>query len=765
MLTCNDVQGALPGIVAGERDTEALREHVAACDDCRTERDRLATELGSLREELAALTPSPFLENAVLQTARETEIETRRPRISRRTWMQVGIGIAAAALLFVLRPGVDDEPTTEPAPERHAIGDGSPRVWTPPSARQVADARAKNVVDLSVIDASTHFPGMLHKPDAPGSRDKVISETFLPIDERLHHRWVYGDGAALPGRRKFQVYSQPRPGVMLVGNGLLREMDDAVVHGAVDVIVNGKHWRSTPGSAEAELTLGAPDEHGARAQVRVLVSTAYSGTILIEDTLARALGLHQFEIPGGFETSGTGTIEGQRARARVQIPELDFDKVVEVQVRKPIERASKAPAASISELHFERTVPQSITVGSAMTFEQSKLKVHGNVRGARSADADRRFQFPTSSGPLAVAMHFAPGRSDKEYVPMVAEKPPATGQQATVIAGTYDIGAPDALARKFWVNYVTLGSKDEPHARVIISRVWRGATAIPSREGVVVTNVAADGTITFPRMAGERGAKLRMLVTRKDGVSTFHDVIVNKQELTNPPQAVLIQADGTVSFKGFQFRIDDELTPQQNALALEAFLKELRKVADTEGARDAQGLSRYELRIVAEPGVRWRVVQYVMQTAAHPSVKIHKIRFGDTPYELPKDKGLADEPFNKSINKIKAKVFLKEDQYGQRVRIQIDGGMALETPAVKDGPAQLDEKHAGYLKNGIVVLKREIDSKGESLPLIGEVSAPPPNGGKIPYAVIRRIYQAFLDAGVTRVQFEGAASPRNAPPR
>ena len=103
MLTCDDVRAELPLLATGEAARGEVRDHLATCEACRAEEEALRADLDRVRGDLAALAPSPFLEERVAQLAREPA----RPGSGHRLhpWLGAAIAVAAAALLaavFVL---------------------------------------------------------------------------------------------------------------------------------------------------------------------------------------------------------------------------------------------------------------------------------------------------------------------------------------------------------------------------------------------------------------------------------------------------------------------------------------------------------------------------------------------------------------------------------------------------------------------------------------------------------------------------------------
>ena len=80
MLSCDDVKRRLPGLASGEKATPEVREHLASCDACRGLREATVREVEGVREGLASLSPSPFLEDAVLAAAGRGADEATSPR-------------------------------------------------------------------------------------------------------------------------------------------------------------------------------------------------------------------------------------------------------------------------------------------------------------------------------------------------------------------------------------------------------------------------------------------------------------------------------------------------------------------------------------------------------------------------------------------------------------------------------------------------------------------------------------------------------------
>ncbi len=124
MLSCEETRLALPGIEAGEHADGTVRDHLASCDACREAASELRTDLERLRAGLSALAPSPLVEDAVVDIARD---QARGAKTG--SWKPVLVTLAAAAVLFgvILLSQQGGEPPSGEPPEQ-ATRDARPRL-------------------------------------------------------------------------------------------------------------------------------------------------------------------------------------------------------------------------------------------------------------------------------------------------------------------------------------------------------------------------------------------------------------------------------------------------------------------------------------------------------------------------------------------------------------------------------------------------------------------------------------------------------------
>ncbi len=773
MLSCENVRDLLPGLVTGEKASHDVREHLAMCDACRTERDRLAREIATVREDLAVLAPSPFLEDAVVEAAHETV----GPERVRRPWPYVAAAFVAAAALFlvVLLPRLQEQSggeTPTPIPgEEGEEGDVAPefvmdaaRIHVPPSRGEVERARQENMRQWDLRSERAEADEKNYQTWPRNARtDLQETAAFLPPSEDVLHRWVHGDQLGRKGTRTHTVATLPSvEGVFYLGNGLLNEIGGTLHAGTTgEIILGDKLWQTTPGTMQGEITVASPDTGGARARVRVLVSTGYSGTLMLEAPLARALGLHQFEIPGrvDFRTPDGKEIpvHGWRARARVAIPELDFDRVIEVQIvrQRPwmVKRGKRARETGVL---FRGVLPRSLVQARAFRFdpETGGYELGGDVKIIKPEERDGRpiRQLEIGEGAFRLLIGFEP--PGPESVPRIPDVP-LLGElfdvpHAGLIPRALDFG-PSTL-HVIDIERVALEGRWEPGAKVTLARVWRGMTAIPSAEAVIRTEVGENGRIAFPRIAGEQGSTLRMLVTKKDGTSKFHDVVVAPELGATPRLDLRVGADGTVRGPGWGVyllegrRLGAQAASAPSPKGFAALVKQLRRHAGQPGQRNELGNSQVELTLHVEPAAPWRLVQWTLQAAAHPEVRIITIHLGRT--DAPQDAlQRIDLPFDERLSPgpredlVIVAVRLVRSEIGGALRIfHSSRGRGRGPWTWEELPAMLRSAHADRVREGAK--------------LIAELKVPPPR--LVTFAEALRALEAFREAGFEDIHLEGA---------
>lgn len=688
-------------------------------------------ELETLRAGLAELEPSPDLADTVAAIAREAVPASRSPRLA--AWL-----LPAAAALIVagvlLARGLGSGPAGPPDGDRILIDKFAGSVALPPSPDEVAAARRAN--EVPTPEAGHTLPyGYRCSFDGDGLFEMWTDEHLAPIP-KAKQRWVVlrEEGVAT-APKAYQYMSFPQEeGVLLMGPELLVP-EDAMIRGAggqIEVLTDQGVWKPEPGTRHLELTLGSPEAGGTTARVRCVLSTAYTGTLLVPDTLARALALNHFEVPGGFVAKLGGQeqpIQGQRALARVRIPELGVDRVIEVQARDP---------------HHPRRMFTPQGVESKRT---GALSINGAVPG-RVAHADRLTL--DADGSLGVLQHgegssmtlgldeakshvqinlWEPGPRQVAFVYPERDGRP----EATLVVGALDFVRGERPVYGFVVDWVTLAQTDEPGARVTIAKVWRGTQAIPSLEGAVVTQVGADGRIRFPRLAGEPASTLRMFVQRTSG-SAFHEVRIADAADAGPILTFTVDASGTIRSGRSSWSASADPAPA------------IQGIASTIRGRQPQ-VERVAIR--AHRDAPWDALACVLHGAAQADVR--RIRhyavyddFTGTPgitfvdNELPADRGLQAEPLE-----AQATVVLRRFEDG-RPHMQLRRGEETLSVALPDVP------DINILRALVGALGERVQGQRGRIQIL-------PVAQDAPAYLIQIALEAFHEAGATQVLFEAPA--------
>jgi hypothetical protein len=194
MLTCEDVLDALPEIDGEQPEKGDLHDHLAACSSCAAEAESLRADLEVLRRDLAALAPTPFLEDGVMQSARTPAAKRHR---APALWIQAGIGAVAAALLVVV---LVTSRATPPAGET----DGETPAG-PGEAEVLVDLHADGMVrvggmdhDLadpvpalaSLVEQLSGFAAQLGRREDDGTNDLVVRLRADAATPWVHMQWV-----------------------------------------------------------------------------------------------------------------------------------------------------------------------------------------------------------------------------------------------------------------------------------------------------------------------------------------------------------------------------------------------------------------------------------------------------------------------------------------------------------------------------------------------------------------------------------------------
>ena len=132
--------------------------------------------------------------------------------------------------------------------------------------------------------------------------------------------------------------------------------------------------------------------------------------------------------------------------------------------------------------------------------------------------------------------------------------------------------------------------------------------------------------------------------------------------------------------------------------------------------------------------------------------------------QIPKDRGIVSTPtFVTDIPAIKISLFRLNEEKKEIAQTKIKLGNTYEVliphsewTGKGDHDEALEAARADAYKQLEMRIKVLHDGNKE---LKGEIDTPPPKGGSVPHADIMRVLDSFLAAGVTEVNFQGAASP------
>lgn len=688
MLSCDDVREQLEAIETGEPAPGDVRDHLASCEPCRTEAARVRADMETLRGELASLAPSPFLEDAVLEAARATPSDAGGRGLP---WLPAALGVAAALLLAVVvwlakQPGEPQLAAGEGAPFGKDAG-GPSLIAFPPTPVQVAAQRKER-------------------------RAEAGGEVKLQF---------------------YRMAGAPPPGMVVVGHALLAQL--ARDGESVEVVLD--RARKVDRNLEFDLTLGAPGWKGAACRVRARMVEEYSGNLIVPETLARALGLHEHERPVRITVGGDTSMAGERARAQVKIGGHDLETDVEVLregVTLPAHPLHSGGLPQAMRIVIEGERPDSGSIGDDIDIHHAhgtSFIVATRVVGFGTEGQPARLDV-AKAGPYQTALQYNAG----------------TYRECLVFLPSLDFGGGGVLAWAFRMERVNLKQAFEPGAMVTIARVWRGRTAIPSRESVAHTWADEKGRVSFVHQRGERGP-LRAREVRKDGTVHWHELA---RAATPKPKRrpLVLHPDGRVVLAPWDFQLwtpEGAATP--DAASLSALREKLRVLADAAG-RDDLGNSKLTLPVVAYPEAAWKRIETLLLACTHPTVRVVNLEFGfpsdddGTPYRLPLDQAIG------AIKMETAAFEVRAHWQGTDLHWKTSGVVGVHA-----GPLDDSEKGLAALE-AVIRAARPDPNKRWYAGTINPVAA---MRRRLPYGALRKLIQTLQAGGTDQVLLQ------NTPPR
>ena len=158
----------------------------------------------------------------------------------------------------------------------------------------------------------------------------------------------------------------------------------------------------------------------------------------------------------------------------------------------------------------------------------------------------------------------------------------------------------------------------------------------------------------------------------------------------------------------------------------------------------------------------FQLIVFFMLTLKFPSVSA---RFES---QLPKDRGQQASAANiKPFKDIEVKLFRDNLEQGvaeQRTKIRVGETFTVllpKGPWPKDGPSEdarrMDEEKV--MAQVTAAISAAWAQQGKNPEISGEIKTPFPKGQAVPHGDVMKVLDSFLAAGITQVNFEGAAAP------
>jgi hypothetical protein len=558
------------------------------------------------------------------------------------------------------------------------------------------------------------------------------------------------------------------------------------------LLFHGERAKEVPESGLFEIVLTSPDG-GTVARVAARFDREFEGGVWVTEALARALDLHQFEIPGRASAvspepgapNTVGEVVGHRARVRVEVASVGYERTLEAFV--PTDGPTALGAASTHTFEFrgvEGGTAYAATDGLTLGPDLSVvMDGHGETRGFGA----RHFLFTGQDG-----AHVA-----------VAEEPDGSPRRLLLL-GSFDPWRPETIR----LERLTLPGPFPAGAHATLAAVWRGKTAVPAEEGVGVTTVAADGSLTFLRRAGAQGERPRVRLVTPEGKAIWHDVHGERMVAAGEGASlavgvdarvrrgdaplflhVRVASDGRVSLRSTPDGAApawrehgswslDIAEPQAARQALRDLHRALRDVLGSREERpalwSADAHSRALLLVDGEESALWRYVQWVLATAASPQTRVWRLSFalpgsGEwVDHELPKDRGQQGSPVDvKPFKDIEVKLFrdnLDKPLSEQYTKIRVGETFTVllpKGPWPKEGDrvAARRREEARVMDQVAAAIKQAWAQQDNNPDIAGEIKTPFPKGLAVPHGDVMSVLGAFAAAGIQQVHFEGAPPP------
>ncbi|MFV1960031.1 MAG: hypothetical protein ACC662_11540 [Planctomycetota bacterium] len=271
-------------------------------------------------------------------------------------------------------------------------------------------------------------------------------------------------------------------------------------------------------------------------------------------------------------------------------------------------------------------------------------------------------------------------------------------------------------------------------------------------------------------------------------------------EVTPPPDApprfvVNLRPSGALRFKGYTWSLGTGSVEDQ-ANALVNLRHDLESLTANPRWREADHSSKVALMIYGDRNARWQYVSWILQICADPRIQIYRLQFavrppptGEKPgrngrastdrridFELPRN-GSWRRPSAPAESRptITVKLFRRPPPPGSArsepaTRIVIGDRPPLSLPPGswtgleenrdgRPGDRERWKRYAACQREIVKILEALRAKHGDDAKIQGEIKTPPPYGQAVPHGDVILVLDAFHEAGIQDVIFEGAVPP------
>ncbi len=730
MWTCDQVRDQLLLEPGGEPRTEAASAHLRDCPECHETLARVQSELRAATTWLAARASSDGFEERVCAAVKQVQATDPYAGTSSypaaavswersRLWLAGAVALLCLALVIVVRPAEHGTPLRGESSPDPAVA-----VAMPMTPEFLHKARERNLERIPLIPGDWPAEAMWWSAAAS---DQLLEEsqwTHTPPAVRVGpwQRFVLKRGTTLKGRF-VDAGMAPQAGLVAVlGRGALQAAGATQAGDVSEWVARGAFLLGVDrANGHLSVELRAPTGDGVvRFDARVDLN--YSGSLLLCEPLALAVGLEQYEVPETVRIVGH---DAWPALARLQVAGHDLPGLL------PIDVLAGPSDASIT---LRRTPRVEALLAVAVLAENPAV-------GGQIA-LEHRGPSATANGSTVLGYL----RSEVPYVLVHAEGgvlvlPHLSRSHARGAKGG-EVEVP--------VRQLDLGSDHAPGTSVRVSRAWRGRTAITSVDGVALGRAAKDGSLGVPWWDAWPLEGVRALLTAPDGSERWISLATEQRDTLT----FAVQVDGPGQIR---VRAADGWRVLEAADLASWFAARKAELGTASGDLQSGPL----LQLTARGESDWGTLQAVLLSAVQSQIQTRWVEFpgagarGDSlRWPVPRDDGLqaavrtAEE---------RLRIVILPDP----VRVRLEMRTRDELRARQEFVWQPGEPLSSEF--GDALRQRVAAAHEKSLALTAEL-APVTVRGSLPYAVVRDVLRLLEEAGVDRILLEASGGPNAALP-